>query len=262
MRDSKKLDVATSPQGGIGLRDVSYAYDGRPVLKSVNLEVPRGAFVSLLGPSGCGKSTLLRLVAGLLPLQSGRRFPETGSAGHCGVGICFQDARLLSWRTCVENVSLALEAQKLPRSQVRARAVEILQRVGLGEALRLRPAQLSGGMKMRVALARALVTRPSVLLLDEPFAALDEPTRASLQSMLYQRWSEQGMTVLLVTHSLQEAARLSQETRVMGTDPDQALRRVCFDTSNAERLDTRKPAFAKAWLRLQQEVQAAWGPLA
>lgn len=240
----------------VELLGVSHAFEAREVLKDINLRVPKGGMIGLLGPSGCGKSTLLRLLAGLLPLQTGERHEGAlGSAG--GIGLCFQDARLLPWRNCVDNVGLALESQSLSRKEIRARAQRLLHEVGLQDAMQLRPHQLSGGMKMRVAVARALVTKPSLLLLDEPFSALDAPTRLELQSLLHNLWRQHAMSVVLVTHSLQEAARLTEVAHVMSSNPGQIVQSLTFAHSPQERLDALSPAFAQALVQVQQGMQQA-----
>lgn len=189
-----------------------------PVLENLDLTISRGQFVCLLGPSGCGKSTLLRLIAGLEESDSGRVTVQADPAQ--GVSFVFQEPHLLPWRTTVENVMLPLELRGgLSGSERQDRAVRALDSVGLREALQKRPHELSGGMKMRVSLARALVTDPDILLLDEPFAALDEVTRYQLQEDLLRYWGNGKMTVVFVTHSISEAAFLGQRQIVFSKRP-------------------------------------------
>lgn len=187
------------------------------VLDGLDFEIPRGQFVSIVGPSGCGKTTLLKTVAGLQPITSGRLlFEPEATPGR--LGFVFQKAALLPWRQAWQNVALPLELSQQPPPAKRRRelAEQWLERVGLHAADRTKPAgALSGGMQMRVSIARALVTEPAVLLLDEPFAALDDLLRTRLGILLQTLWRNQGMTVLLVTHNITEAVWLSQRVLVM-----------------------------------------------
>lgn len=182
----------------------SFAPD-REVFRSLNLTIRAGEFLSVLGPSGCGKSTLLKLVAGLDRVDSG----EIQRLGSFKVGYVFQDPHLLPWRTLYENVALPLELSNVPSSSHRSLVESSLAQVGLAQSASLYPGQLSGGMKMRASLARALVLAPSLLLLDEPFAALDELTRVHLEEELRRLWQERNMTIVLVTHSFSEAVFLA-----------------------------------------------------
>ncbi|MBL7493183.1 ABC transporter ATP-binding protein [Frankia sp. AgB1.9] len=192
-------------------------------LAGIELTVAPGEFVSLIGPSGCGKSTLLRLVGDLVEPTRGevRVFGEPARAARAAqrYGIAFQQAGLLEWRTVAGNVELPLQVHGVSRKERRARARELLDLVGLGDFAGHWPAQLSGGMQQRVAIARALAERPPLLLLDEPFGALDEMTRERMQSELARiRW-ETGTTVILVTHSIPEAVFLSDRVAVMSPRP-------------------------------------------
>lgn len=243
----------------LSLRGVSYAFESGPVFEGIDLDLERGALVSLLGPSGCGKSTLIRLCAGLLDLQSGRAsLFEEGQRAEI-IGLCFQESRLLPWRSALDNVTLPLEARRVPRARAREQAREILAQVGLEDALDRAPSQLSGGMKMRVAVARALVLRPSLLILDEPFGALDAGTRLELQDLLQALWRDTQMSVLLVTHSLQEAARLSSYVYLMTRSPGRIAERLDFDQGPLERSDPLSSAYATAMARLQKAMQRAMG---
>ena len=188
---------------------------GVVALDGVDLDVAPGAFVALLGPSGCGKSTLLRLIARLDPPDGGEVSADDGGA----LAFVFQDAHLLPWRTVLANVALPLELRGVPAGERLAAARVAVERVGLTDASSRRPAELSGGMRMRVSLARALVTRPRLLLLDEPFAALDELTRGRLDDQLRALWLDLGMTVLFVTHSITEAAYLAERAVVFSPRP-------------------------------------------
>ncbi len=186
----------------------------------VDLAIAAGAFVALLGPSGCGKSTLLRMIAGLDAPDAGTiHFGDGGAAPKNALAYVFQDAHLLPWRNVLDNVALPLELQGRAAGERRDAAERVIAQVGLTDALLRHPAQLSGGMRMRVSLARALVTEPRLLLLDEPFAALDEITRQDLDDQLRALWAATGMTVLFVTHSIAEAAFLAERAVVLTRRP-------------------------------------------
>lgn len=186
--------------------------DGPTVFAGIDLEIAAGEFVAILGPSGCGKSTLLRMIARLVGPDSGCIVTEPAEPSTAFV---FQDAHLLPWRSVLDNAALPLELKGMGREERYRIARAELAQVGLTDAVGRYPAQLSGGMRMRVSLARALVTRPSLLLLDEPFAALDEITRFNLEVQLRQMWQARGMTVLFVTHSISEAAFLANRAIVL-----------------------------------------------
>jgi NitT/TauT family transport system ATP-binding protein len=209
----------------IRLRSVRRVFPGGvEALAGLDLDVAAGEFVALLGPSGCGKSTLLRLVAGLDRPQGGE--VEVGNAtgaANRGVGFVFQDAHLLPWRTVLANAALPLELAGVPRDVRTAAARAAIAQVGLADAATRLPAALSGGMRMRVSIARALVTAPRILLLDEPFAALDELTRQRLDEQLRELWLASGMTVLFVTHSIGEAAFLAERVVVLSPRPARVL---------------------------------------
>ncbi len=190
-------------------------------LAGIDLAVAADSFVALLGPSGCGKSTLLRLVAGLDRPERGVVHGIEQAPVNDGVPVAmvFQDAHLLPWRDVLANAALPLELLGLPAAERQRLAQEALVQVGLADALRRHPGELSGGMRMRVSLARALVTRPRLLLLDEPFAALDELTRMALDDELRRLWRAAGITVLFVTHSIAEAAYLAERVVVLSRRP-------------------------------------------
>ena len=200
---------------------------GVSVLDGMELDIAAGSFVALLGPSGCGKSTLLRLVAGLDRADAGTLsfsppLERTGGE-RAPIAYVFQDAHLLPWRSVLDNAALPLELTGVPPLERHAAARAMLEHVGLGDATSRYPAELSGGMRMRVSLARALVTRPRLLLLDEPFAALDELTRNRLDDQLRALWRQLGMTVLFVTHSLSEAAYLAERVVVLSRRPARVM---------------------------------------
>jgi len=195
---------------GVGKRFAN----GVEALRDVSLAVKAGEFVSLLGPSGCGKSTALRIAAGLLRPDAGSVTRDTGE-----IGFVFQDPTLMPWADALTNARLPLDLKGVRRADANARAASALARVGLKGFEHAYPRELSGGMKMRVSLARALAAQPKLLLLDEPFAALDEITRNALGDDLLRLWREDGLPVLFVTHSVSESAFLSQRVLVMSPRP-------------------------------------------
>lgn len=182
------------------------------VIEKIDLSIVAGEFVAILGPSGSGKSTLLRMIARLAEPSAGRIVSEPVTDQ---IAFVFQDAHLLPWRNVLDNAALPLELRGVPRAERLAKARAELEHVGLLEALERYPAELSGGMRMRVSLARALVTEPRLLLLDEPFAALDEITRFHLDVQLRRLWQRLGMTLIFVTHSISEAAFLANRAVVL-----------------------------------------------
>lgn len=196
---------------------------GVRALRNVNLHVDKGEFVTLLGPSGCGKSTLLRLVANLMQPDAGTiAWPENPVKGS--IGVVFQDPTLMPWLTVAQNVETPLRIAGIDRAQRQSRALDSLAWVRLNSFANAYPRTLSGGMKMRVSIARALVTRPSVLLLDEPFAALDEFTRQQLNDDLLEIRRAMGVSILFVTHSTAEAVYLSDRILIMSARPGTILR--------------------------------------
>lgn len=189
--------------------------NNRVVIAGMDLRIANGEFLAVLGPSGCGKSTLLRMIARLAEPDSGHiRMEPNGEPFQ--IAFVFQEAHLLPWRNVLENAALPLELMGEPKPQREEKARALLDQVGLLDALDRYPSQLSGGMRMRVSLARALVTEPRLLLLDEPFAALDEITRFHLDIQLRELWQRRGMTVIFVTHSVSEAAFLANRAVVLG----------------------------------------------
>lgn len=210
MSPDPTLVPAAAP--GIRMQRLCQAFDGRAVLQGLDLEVQPGEFLVLLGPSGCGKSTLLRLIAGLALPVSGQLSVHPP---HPGIGFVFQDASLLPWRTALGNVLLPLELDGMPPAMARDEALTLLQDVGLDGFADHYPDALSGGMRMRVSIARALAGNPKLLLLDEPFAALDEVTRSRLDQHLGELTRQRGITTLFVTHSIQEALTLADRIVVL-----------------------------------------------
>jgi NitT/TauT family transport system ATP-binding protein len=213
--------------------------NGTVALEGVELRVAAGDFIALLGPSGCGKSTLLRLIAGLDAPDTGSIAWDDGPPKPGDLGFVFQDATLLPWATAEENVFLPLRLRGADRGEMAAQVETALARVGLAGFATARPRELSGGMRMRVSIARALVTRPRILLMDEPFAALDEFTRHRLQEDLLVVAEELGCTVVFVTHSIYEAAFLARRVVLMTPRPGRIAREMA-----SERRSRLDPAYA------------------
>ncbi|MCU0818146.1 MAG: ABC transporter ATP-binding protein [Beijerinckiaceae bacterium] len=217
--------------GTISLRGVSKVYGGAravTALDHVDFEVAEGEFVALLGPSGCGKSTLLNLVAGFEGLSEGTLSFDNAPVTRPGPdrGVVFQEASLLPWLNVWENVVFGPKVQKLDRSDYEPRAREILKIVGLEAFHEALPVQLSGGMRQRVGIARALVMQPRALLMDEPFGALDAQTRLSMQALLLEVWQKLKTTVLFVTHDIDEAILLADRICVMTARPGRITRTI------------------------------------
>ena len=194
---------------------------GRLVLQSIDMRILKGEFVSVIGPSGCGKSTVLKLISGLTPPSAGaiRVDGMTPENARETISFIFQDATLLPWRTVIDNVGLGLELERVAAKRRREKVASLLELVGLGGVAAAYPRELSGGMKMRVSIARALATNPRLLLMDEPFAALDEMTRDRLNEELLRLRDEQQWTAVFVTHSVAEAVFLSTRLIVLAPNP-------------------------------------------
>jgi NitT/TauT family transport system ATP-binding protein len=264
MVEPAALSEANSSTAGLAarLRGVTKVYDsGVMALGPLDLDVRKGEFVSLLGPSGCGKSTALRLIAGLSAPTSGtvavaRRAGEV-SARH-SIGFVFQEPTLMPWTSVRENVRLPLKLAHAPVAEANARVAEALAQVALSEFANAYPRELSGGMKMRVSLARALVTNPDILLMDEPFAALDEITRFRLNNDLLSLWRNLRKTVIFVTHSVFESVYLSQRVIVMTSRPGRIGAEVRIDAPEPRDEDFRTSAEYAAYCR---EVSHALAPL-
>ncbi|HEY4044090.1 MAG TPA: ABC transporter ATP-binding protein [Rhodopila sp.] len=216
---------------------------GVEALRDASLRVSEADFLALLGPSGCGKSTLLRLIAGLDQPDEGRLSWDGRPPAPGDIGYVFQDATLLPWATAADNVFLPLRLRGVTRDAAMPDVRAVLHRVGLAGFEKARPRELSGGMRMRVSIARALVTRPRLLLMDEPFAALDEFTRHRLQADLLEVWRGAGCTVVFVTHSIYEAAFLAHRIVLMTPRPGRIDREIesRLTPSPETRLD---PAYA------------------
>jgi NitT/TauT family transport system ATP-binding protein len=247
--------------------DVSKEYLTRDgaihALDQVSLALDEGEFLSIVGPSGCGKSTLMLIAAGLVPPSSGtvRIGGEVVTKPYPNVGVAFQDPTLYEWRRVLDNVLLPVEIQRRELGPFRRRARELLEMVGLDGFERKYPFELSGGMRQRVALCRALINDPPLLLLDEPFGALDALSRDQLNVELQNIWQENRNTVLLITHSIQEAVFLSDRVIVMSPRPGRVGEVVAIGLPRPRTFELLEaPEFA-AYARRIREVFEAWGVL-
>ncbi|MBS0531877.1 MAG: ABC transporter ATP-binding protein [Proteobacteria bacterium] len=239
--------VVPRPGIAVNLTDVTKIYDrGVAALGPLDLEVRGGDFVSLLGPSGCGKSTALRLIAGLSAPTSGT---ICVAGGGRSIGFVFQEPTLMPWASVRDNVALPLKLAHRPRAEIDGRVEAVLVRVGLTDFAAAYPRELSGGMKMRVSLARALVTDPDILLMDEPFAALDEITRFRLNNDLLALWRDLRKTVVFVTHSVFESVYLSRRVVVMTSRPGRISAEFPIDTIEPRGEDFRTSAEFAAYCR-------------
>ncbi len=238
----------------VALRNVGKTFEsGTVALRGFDLDVADGEFVSLLGPSGCGKSTALRIVAGLSAASEGA-IEWPGGAHEARIGFVFQEPTLMPWADVAANVRLPLKLAHADEARARAAAAQTLARVGLADFADAYPRELSGGMKMRASIARALVTEPRLLLMDEPFAALDEITRFKLNNELLTLWQELRRTVIFVTHSVFESVYLSQRIVVMTPRPGRVFAEVSIDAPYPRDEKFRTSADYAGFCRLVSEA--------
>ncbi|MFC9245816.1 ABC transporter ATP-binding protein [Streptomyces sp. NPDC057136] len=257
--------TAAPVAAAVGLSDVAVRFRSKKrdvtALQDVSLDVRPGEFIAIVGPSGCGKSTLLKLVAGLLKPSSGevRLGGERVNGPRHDIGYVFQRAALLEWRSARRNILLQAEMRKMPAAQARGRADELIRMTGLGGFEDAYPHELSGGMQQRVALCRALLHEPPVLLMDEPFGALDALTREQMNMELNRIWRETGTTVLLVTHSISEAVYLADRVVVMSPRPGTIteLIEVGLPPERAYAETLGRPEFRDATARIRGLLGAA-----
>jgi NitT/TauT family transport system ATP-binding protein len=248
----------------IELRQVTKTFpNGTQALAGMSLSIEEGEFVSLLGPSGCGKSTVLRMIAGLAQPSSGEIVRAGGDGAGKGtrdLGFVFQEPTLMPWATVFDNVLLPLKLQG--QGGARERVLEALAMVGLEKFSSSYPRELSGGMKMRVSIARALITRPKLLLMDEPFAALDEMTRLKLNDDLLRLWREHGLTIVFVTHSVYESVYLSSRVVVMAARPGRVVADEAIAAPYPRDEEFRlSPEYAAACRRVSQALHGAAAPV-
>jgi NitT/TauT family transport system ATP-binding protein len=237
------------------------------ILQNIDLSVGKGAFISLIGPSGCGKSTLLKVLAGLVRPTSGSVSIAGLAPGEAArkrmIGLVFQDANLLPWKNAVDNASMLLSIadKSMSRAALRARGQEMLELVGLGDSAHKRPNELSGGMRQRVAIARALALDPAVLLMDEPFGALDAITRDSMGQSLLEIWQRTGKTIVLVTHSIDEAIHLSRQVHVLGIKPGRITQSIDISLPYPRDLSvTENAEFVRLTVQLRSMLRASHQP--
>jgi NitT/TauT family transport system ATP-binding protein len=236
------------------------SYGDLEAIREVSFEVGDGEFLSVLGPSGCGKSTLLMMIAGVIPPTAGgiRVKGAKVSGPRREVGVVFQSPVLLPWRTVLQNVLFPIELLKLPRSHYQARARELLRMAKIEEFAALLPRQLSGGMRQRVAICRALVHDPSILLMDEPFSALDAITRDEMGVELLRIWQAHRKTVIFVTHSIREAAFLSDRVLVMGRRPATIMDELIIDIPRPRHIAmTEDETFNRYVRHLRKAIEAS-----
>jgi NitT/TauT family transport system ATP-binding protein len=270
-RDASRAGAEAARPPAVRAQAAALTYpDGTAALQPIDLRVAQGEFVTLLGPSGCGKSTLLKLIAGLLEPSAGslRLWPDdAGGAAQPGaatgaapLAFVFQAPTLMPWASVARNVRLPLDLARVPRAEAAERVADALALVGLQKFAAALPHTLSGGMQMRVSIARSLITRPRLLLLDEPFGALDEITRHKLDAELLELWRGRGLTVVFVTHSVQEAVLLSQRIVTMTPHPGRVFEELSIDEPYPRTpeflVSTR---FSRHARRVQESLQRAGG---
>lgn len=243
-------------------RDVNWTLASLPILKSVDFVVEHGAFVALVGPSGCGKTSLLNLAAGLAQPDEGSILyhGQSLTKPNTGAGYLTQDDALLPWRDVISNVGLPLEVKKVPKRERTEAARKMIAKVGLAGFEHHRPRQLSGGMRKRVSLARTLIYQPAMLLLDEPFGALDAQTRTLMQRQLLDLTTDLNLTVLLVTHDIEEAIALADKIVVLTTRPARIIE--VLDVSQRDKRDVARSSaddtlFGHIWEHLAKQSKNA-----
>lgn len=246
----------------LAFQDVALSFESKgvehAVLENISFDIQTGEFISIVGPSGCGKTSLLRLIVGILTPTAGRVTGDEYLLTNNPFGMVFQEPVLLPWRSAAANIKLPLEVTGCPVSRIPTLVSDALRQVGLENFADHLPRQLSGGMQQRVAIARALVTDPIILIMDEPFSALDTLTRESLNAELQRLWMHAKNTVVFVTHSLSEAVFLSDRVIVMSANPGRIREIVRIDLPRPRRNDIRDdPAFLTYGRKLRQLLQSS-----
>jgi NitT/TauT family transport system ATP-binding protein len=253
-------DSASAAKVALRVASVRKAFGPLEAIKNISINIADGEFISLLGPSGCGKSTLLMMVAGITHPTSGELelagTPITGPRND--VGVVFQSPVLLPWRTVIDNVLFPIELLRLPRAKYHDRAMELLRMTKLEDFANALPRQLSGGMRQRASICRALIHNPSTLLMDEPFSALDAITRDDMAVELLRIWQANRKTVVFVTHSIREAAFLSDRVLVMGRRPATIIDELKIDLPRPRHLGmTEEEGFNKYVRHLRKSIEAS-----
>ena len=251
----------------IRIRDLTKVFykkqDSVTALDKISIDIEDGEFVCIVGPSGCGKTTLLRILAGLENQSAGTFSIAQSSVERPLQSMVFQERGILPWLTVEENVAFGLNMRHLPKSLVKERTQHFLNKVGLSKFAKMYPKELSGGMKQRVSIARAFANDPEILLMDEPFGALDEQNKYILQEELLSIWSETKKTVVFITHSIDEALFLSDRILLMSSQPGRIIKEVKMDLPQPRKLiDIRSnpsmsDKFLDIWSHLQEEVQSS-----
>jgi len=260
-RGSRSIGDATQADAThVVLDSVQKSYGEIEAIRDVSFALTAGEFVSVLGPSGCGKSTLLMIIAGLIHPSAGKitvgGSPVRGPRRE--IGIVFQSPVLLPWRSIVDNVLFPIEMLKLPQRRFLPRALELLEMAKIGEFAHKLPRELSGGMRQRAAICRALIHDPTLLLMDEPFSALDAMTRDEMELELLRIWQANRKSVLFVTHSIREAAFLSDRVLVMGRRPASMIAEIRIDTPRPRRLEMMEHPDFNAYVReLRKAIEAS-----
>lgn len=232
-------------------------------LDNISLDIEDGEFICLVGPSGCGKTTLLRILAGLEKQSSGDFTIERSGEDRPNQSMVFQEKGILPWLTVEENVAFGLSMRHLPKALIKERTDYFLQKVGLSKFAKMYPKELSGGMKQRVSIARAFANDPEILLMDEPFGALDEQNKYILQEELLAIWAETKKTVLFITHSIDEALYLSDRVLLMSAQPGKIIAEIKIDLPRPRKLEDIRSnpemasRFMEIWNHLQVEVQGS-----
>ncbi|HEY9739631.1 MAG TPA: ABC transporter ATP-binding protein [Coleofasciculaceae cyanobacterium] len=246
---SRPANSTPQQRNAIAINYVNKVYsNGTVALQDMNLTIGEAEFISLVGPSGCGKSTALRLIAGLGKMNSGSI--QLGDAHQKPeLAFVFQEAALMPWANVVENIRLPLKLAGVPKRESRAAVQEAINLVGLNGFERSYPRELSGGMKMRVSIARALVTKPNIMLMDEPFGALDEMTRSKLNTDLLNLWQEKRWTVVFVTHNIYEAVYLSNRVIVMAPRPGRVVADIAIEAPYPRTEDFRTSRICNEYCR-------------
>ena len=232
-------------------------------LDNISLDIEDGEFICLVGPSGCGKTTLLRILAGLEKQSSGDFTIKKSGEDRPNQSMVFQEKGILPWLTVEENVAFGLSMRHLPKAIIKERTDYFLQKVGLSKFAKMYPKELSGGMKQRVSIARAFANDPEILLMDEPFGALDEQNKYILQEELLAIWAETKKTVLFITHSIDEALYLSDRVLLMSSQPGKIIAEIKIDLPRPRKLEDIRSnpemalRFMEIWNHLQVEVQGS-----
>lgn len=257
---SGRADGALAVKMALRISEVRKTFGTLEAIRNISIDIADGEFISLLGPSGCGKSTLLMMIAGLIKATSGELelagSPITGPRND--VGVVFQSPVLLPWRTVIDNVLFPIELLRLPRAQYHDRAMDLLRMTKLDEFVHALPRQLSGGMRQRASICRALIHNPSTLLMDEPFSALDAITRDDMTVELLRIWQANRKTVVFVTHSIREATFLSDRVLVMGRRPATIIDEVKIDLPRPRHIGmTEEESFNKYVRHLRKSIEAS-----